>query len=95
MKIQNVKDGLLFKLGRYFKEKGFSLKKNNFEFVKKVKKNNAIFRIGIHAKTEWFLVTPSVFFGCPKINKIFNIALNRNNPVNGSTCGFGRYLDKM
>ena len=72
MKIQDVKDGLSLELGDYLKEIGFSLKKVNFEYVKKINKNYAIFWIGIHAKTEWFLLTPGVFFGCSQINKIFN-----------------------
>lgn len=89
MKIQDVKDKVTLELGDHFKEKGFSLKKANFEFVKKINKNNAIFWIGIHAKTEWFLVNPSVFLGCPQVNKIYNSALGIKSPLSGSTCGYG------
>ena len=68
---------------------GFKHKKTSFEYVKKSDELYYIFRVYTHSKTDWIKVASSVFVGSPKINKFFNLALNRNLPVNGSTWGYG------
>mgnify|MGYP001815747355 CR=1 FL=1 len=89
MKIQEVKDSITAELGAYFGEHGFRLRKADFEYVKKTEKNYWIFRPGPSAWTDWFSLSPSVFYGCPRVNKLFNLALGRSITVSGSTWGFG------
>ena len=89
MKIQEVKDCITTELGAYFEEHGFRLRKADFEYVKKAEKNYWIFEPGIAAWTGWFSLNPGVYFGCPRVNKIFNLALGRSITISGSTWGFG------
>ena len=89
MKIVELKKGLLNKLDGLFFDKGFKHRKTNFEYVKKIGEIRFIYRIGVHAKTDWFLITPSAFVGSTQINKKFNDILGRDIQVTGSTCGFG------
>ncbi len=89
MKINDLKNELQNKLNNNFAKKGFKLRKTNFEYIQKINDLRFVFMIQIHAKTDWFLVSPSVFVGSTKINKMFNDLLNRKIQVSGSTCGFG------
>jgi len=89
MKIDELKIELQNKLDERFADKGFKLRKTNFEYVQKIGDLRFIFLVGIHAKTDWFLITPSAFVGSTKINKKFNELLERDIQVSGSTCGFG------
>ncbi len=67
---------------------GFKFRKGDFEFIRRRGPCIDIFRINIHKMTQWHKITPSVFIGCPKINKLFNRILQRSVAVNGSTFGF-------
>lgn len=88
MKIQEVKDAITTGLGTYFEEHGFRLRKADFEYVKKIQKDYWIFEPGINTWTGWFSLSPGVYYGCPRVNKIFNLALGRSITMSGSTWGF-------
>lgn len=89
MKINELKISFQNKLDSSFAEKGYKLRKANFEYIRRIGDITFIFGIGIHAKTDWFLITPSAFVGVSQINKKFNEILGRKIQVTGSTCGFG------
>ena len=89
MKIQEVKECITTKLGAYFEEHGFRLRKADFEYVKKIEKNYWMFCPGISKWSGWFSLEPAVFFGCPHVNKLFNLALGRSITISGDTWGFG------
>lgn len=89
MKLQYVKNKISSEMEVYFREYGFSLRKKNFEYIKKNKDSCEIFWIRIHVKTEWFLVTPSVYCAYPQINKLLNSIFERSDSANSPTFGFG------
>jgi len=89
MKIIELKSEIQNELDDLFIDKEFKLRKTNFEYTKKIGDLRFIYWIGIHAKTDWFLITPSAFIGSTQTNKQFNEILGRDIQVTGSTCGFG------
>ena len=89
MKIAEVRDQIQSAVNPRFEEVDFVLRKADFEYVRRSGDIRAIFRIEIHAKTDWFLITPTAFVGSATINRKFNSILNRNIQPTGSTCGFG------
>jgi len=89
MKIAEIRNQFQSLLDPRFEVVDFALRKANFEYVRRRGDIRAIFRIEIHTKTDWFLVTPAAFVGSSTINKRFNSILNRNIQSTGSTCGFG------
>ncbi|PCJ51437.1 MAG: hypothetical protein COA79_26255 [Planctomycetota bacterium] len=66
----------------------FKYKKTEFEYSKKINDIVQFFCIELTKKTDWYIIEPSVSFGAPEVNKIFNIANNRENAVGGFTVGF-------
>ena len=89
MKIADVTSRLREQLDERLSADGFKFRKTNAEYVRKQGDLRYIFRLGIHAMTDWFLVTPVAFVGSTVINKAFNEILGRNISTSGSTCGFG------
>ena len=89
MKIADVTSGLREGLDPRLLADGFKFRKADHEYVRSARDFRFIFRLGIHAKTDWFLVTPEAFVGSLAINKAFNEILGRSIPTGGSTCGFG------
>ncbi|GAB5560522.1 MAG: hypothetical protein SynsKO_21690 [Synoicihabitans sp.] len=86
MKIDEIQWAMHEQLSQHFD--GFKYRKSDFEYAKRVKGISHIFRIYLHAKTEWIKVEPAIFLGSSDVNKLFNNALGRKLPATGSTCGF-------
>ena len=89
MKQVEVRSEIQTALNSRFEEIGYALRKADFEYVRKREDIRSIFRVEVHAKTDWFLITPAAFVGSATINRQFNSILGRNIQPTGSTCGFG------
>jgi len=74
---------------REIEEAGFTFRKGNFEYSRKRPQLIDIFRVGLHKMTEWYLVTPEVYCGCPKVNKLYNTIHGTKYSINDITFGFG------
>ncbi len=70
-------------------KRGFTLKRNECEIVRKASEISQIFWVNVHQWTGWIGVTPEVYIGCPKIIRQFNAILDRKLRADDFVCGFG------